>query len=71
MFYDDVLMSVADGRTVTEVIVQRAWNAAAVEIAEVAVSRNVISLYSAIELRVHVVELMERFGRVISLQQQR
>lgn len=68
MFYDDVLMSVADGRTVPEVIVQRAWYAAAVEIAEVAVSRDVIRLYSAIELRVNVVELVERFGRVIGLQ---
>ena len=71
MFYDDVLMSVADGRSVPEVIVQRTWNAAAVEIAEVAMSWNVIRLYIVIELRVHVVELVERFGRVISLQQQR
>lgn len=68
MFYDDVLMSVADGRSVSEVIVQRTWNAAAVEIAEVTVSWNVIRLYLFIELRVHVVELMERFGRVIGLQ---
>ena len=68
MFYDDVLMSVADGRTVPEMIVQRTWNAAAVEIAEVAVSWNVIRLYFIIELRVHVVELMERFGRVVCLQ---
>lgn len=68
MFYDDVLMSVADGRTVPEVIVQRAWNATAVEIAEVTVSWNVIRLYLFKELRVHVVELMERFGRVIGLQ---
>ena len=68
MFYDDVLMSVADGRTVPEMIVQRTWNAAAVEIAEVAVSWNVIRFYLFIELRVHVVELMERFGRVVGLQ---
>ena len=68
MFYDDVLMSVADGRTVPEVIVQRAWNATAVEIAEVTVSWNVIRLYLFKELRVHVVELMERFGRVTGLQ---
>lgn len=68
MFYDDVLMSVADGRSVTEVIVQRAWNATSVEIAEVAVSWNIIRLYFVIELRVHVVELMERFGRVVGLQ---
>ena len=68
MFYDDVLMSVADGRTVPEVIVQRAWNATAVKIAEVTVSWNVIRLYLFKELRVHVVELMERFGRVIGLQ---
>ena len=68
MFYDDVLMSVADVRSDPEVIVQRTWNAAAVEIAEVAVSWNVIRLYFIIELRVHVVELMERFGRVVGLQ---
>ena len=68
MFYDDVLMSVADVRSVPEVIVQRTLNAAAVEIAEVAVSWNVIRLYFIIELRVHVVELMERFGRVVGLQ---
>lgn len=68
MFYDDVLMSVADGRTVPEMIVQRTWNAAAVEIAEVAVSWNVIRFYLFIELRVHVVELVERFGRVVGLQ---
>lgn len=70
MFDDDILMSVADRGAVAETVVQRTWNAVAVEVAEIAVSRDVLSLDFVVELSVHIVKLMERIGRVRGLQEQ-
>lgn len=70
MFDDDILVSVADRGAVAETVVQRTWNAVAVEVAEIAVSRDVLSLDFVVELSVHIVKLMERIGRVTGLQEQ-
>lgn len=63
-------MSVADGRAIAEVIMQWAWYAVAVEVAEIAVGRDVLSFNSVEELGIHIVKLMERIGRVRGLQEQ-
>ena len=70
MLDDNVLMCVANGRSVAEVIMQRAWQSVAVEVAEIAMGRNVLCLYPIEELGIHIVELMERIGRVSGLQEQ-
>lgn len=70
MFDDDILVSVADRGAVAETVVQRTWNAVAVEVAEIAVCRYVLSLDFVVELGIHVVKLMERIWRVRGLQEQ-
>lgn len=70
MFDDDILVSVADRGAVAEMVVQRTWNAVAVEVAEIAVCRYVLSLNPVEELGIHIVKLMERIGRVRGLQEQ-
>ena len=70
MFDDDILVSVADRGAVAKTVVQRTWNAVAVEVAEIAVCRYVLSLNPVEELGIHIVKLMERIGRVRGLQEQ-
>lgn len=70
MFDDDILVSVANRGSVAKMVVQRTWNAVAVEVAEIAMSRNILSLYLIEKLRIHIVKLMERIGRVRGLQEQ-
>lgn len=70
MFNDDVLMCVANGRAIAEVVVQRARKSVAVKVAEIAVSWDVLSLNPIEELGIHIVKLMERIGRVRGLQEQ-
>lgn len=71
MFDDDILVSVADRGAVAKTVVQRTRNAVAVEVAEIAMSRNILSLYLIEKLRIHIVKLMDRMGRVYRLQEQR
>jgi hypothetical protein len=71
MFDDDILVSVANRGSVAKTVVQRTWNAVAVEVAEIAMSRNILSLYLIEKLRIHIVKLMDRMGRVYRLQEQR
>lgn len=70
MFNDDVLMCVANGRAIAEVVVQRARKSVAVKVAEIAVSWDVLSLNPIEELGIHVVKLMEWIGGMGGLQEQ-
>lgn len=70
MFDDDILVSVADRGAVAKTVVQRTRNAVAVEVAEIAMSRNILSLYLIEKLRIHIVKLMKRIGGVRGLQEQ-